>query len=631
MRVIGTAGHVDHGKSALVKALTGMDPDRLKEEKERKMTIDLGFAWGQLPGGAQFGFVDVPGHRDFIENMLAGVGGIDAVLFVVAADEGVMPQTREHLAILDLLNVKHGVVALTKIDLASDEEWLALVEEDVQRLLAGTALAEAPIVRVSAKTMEGLEALLSALEIIVERTPAPDDVDRPRLPIDRAFTISGFGTVVTGTLLDGKLQTGLDVQILPGGAGGRIRGLQTHKEDVETALPGSRVAVNVSGLEVGSVARGDVLLPPGEDRASRRLIVKVRVLESSPSPLEHNQQVKLFVGAAQQMARVRAPRASSLLPGEQGFVELRLERPVLARRGDRFILRRPSPPTTLAGGLVADPHPHRRYRFDDAEIGRLSKLVSGERQSIVLAVLRGLGPTTVQELAQAGNLGSSTVQQALERLVAVGDAMRFSTEESSGPLYVEISTWRKLMESVFAILSDYHRQFRLRSGMPMEELKTRLGWSERVYAVVIDRLLSAQKIQKEGGRVRLTGFEVRLTSEESEQVRALMAAMGTDPFAPPDPDSLRAIVGPEVYTHLVSRGDLVPVSEDVVFSRSAYQAMVQIVVDALDASGPMTVAQLRDALDTSRKYTLALLEHMDQIGWTVRKGDVRELIRRPGN
>ncbi|MGA9531218.1 MAG: selenocysteine-specific translation elongation factor [Anaerolineales bacterium] len=631
MRVIGTAGHVDHGKSTLVKALTGIDPDRLKEEKERQMTIDLGFAWGRLPSGTQVGFVDVPGHRDFIENMLAGVGGVDAALFVVAADEGVMPQTREHLAILDLLDVRYGVVALTKVDLVPDEEWLALVEEDVHSLMAGTSLSEAPIVHVSASTGEGVDALSATLDAVLATSPRSVDVGRPRLPIDRAFTISGFGTVVTGTLLDGELRVAQPVEIEPGGARGRIRGLQTHKQDVDVAQPGSRVAANVSGLDVSSVSRGDVLIPPGADRPTRRIIVHVRVLESSPSALEHNQQVKVFVGAAQRMGRVRMPYTKSLPPGERGFIELRLDQPVLVRRGDRYILRRPSPPTTLAGGLIADPHPkRRRYRFDQAETERLQSLIGGDDESIVLALVKGMGPATSTDLVKSGNLKLDSVTRALDELEAAGKLVRLPSGDGGETFFVNATAWDDLRDSMLATLAEYHHTHRLRFGMPSEELKTKLSLRERVFALVIDRLRTSGDIQLEQGRARLSSFSVELNSAERKRVDEMMAALDIDPHAPPDPDSLRSMVGAELFGHLIARGDLVPVSEDVVFEKSAFDSMVRLVCGAIESDGPRTVAQLRDLLGTSRKYTLALLEHMDQLGWTVRKGDVRVLSRPPG-
>jgi selenocysteine-specific elongation factor len=344
----------------------------LKEEQEREMTIDLGFAWWQLPSGEEVGVVDVPGHRDFIENMLAGVGGIDAALFVVAADEGVMPQTREHLAILDILQVNAGVVALTKTDLIDDPEWLDLVEEELRQVFAGTVLENAPIVRVSAKTNHNLAELHQAIADVLEHHPRRLDLGRPRLPIDRVFTMSGFGTVVTGTLVDGSFSVGDEVSILPTELRGRVRGLQTHKRKEEQASAGSRTAMNISGVDMADVERGQVVVRPNSIEPTRRVDVHFKLLDDVALPLEHNTEVKLFIGATEMVARLRLIGAKQLKPGEEGWLQLEPRDPIVAVRGDRYIIRRPSPGETLGGGVVLDAHPKGRYkRFSDAVVARL--------------------------------------------------------------------------------------------------------------------------------------------------------------------------------------------------------------------------------------------------------------------
>ena len=347
MYIIGTAGHVDHGKSTLIEAITGTHPDRLQEEREREMSIVLGFDSFQLPDGTGVSVVDVPGHRDFIENMLSGIGSIDACLLVIAAGEGVMPQTREHLDILDLLEVEKGVVALTKTDLIEDDDWLDLVEEEIKDRLSTTSLAGAPVVPVSAKAKTGIDDLLAALSSILAGEPEHPDLGRPRLSVDRVFLMAGFGSIVTGTLLDGTLQTGDEVSLLPAGFKGRIRGLQNHSEEVDRIGPGNRAAVNVSGVENKDIKRGDTLTHPGNYQPTRRLDVSFKYLDGTKKNLSHNLEAKLFLGADETLARVRLLGTEQLKPGENALLQLEVEDPVVAVRGDRFILRRPSPSETL--------------------------------------------------------------------------------------------------------------------------------------------------------------------------------------------------------------------------------------------------------------------------------------------
>ena len=388
MRVIGTAGHVDHGKSTLIAALTGINPDRLKEEQEREMTIDLGFAWLTLPGGEELGIVDVPGHRDFIENMLAGVGGLDAALLVIAADEGVMPQTREHLAILDLLHIRTGMVVMTKIDLVDDPAWLDLVESEIRTVLDATVFQDAPILRVSSRTQQGFPELLRTLELLLGNLPIRPDLGRPRLPIDRVFSVAGFGTIVTGTLSDGKLALGEEVEILPEGLHARIRGLQTHKKKEELAIPGSRVAVNLSGVDMEQVRRGQVVAHPGAYNPTQRLDVHFRLLAEVEAPLHHHTEVKLFIGTSETIANLRLLGSETLNPGETGWLQLETRTPVIAVRGDHYILRRPSPGETLGGGVVVDPQPKSRHkRFDEAVLKALESTAQGSPAEVLLQAL----------------------------------------------------------------------------------------------------------------------------------------------------------------------------------------------------------------------------------------------------
>jgi selenocysteine-specific elongation factor len=629
MRVIGTAGHVDHGKSTLIEALTGIHPDRLKEEREREMTIDLGFGWLTLPGGEEVGIVDVPGHRDFIGNMLAGIGGINAALLIIAADEGVMPQTREHLAILDLLQIQQGVVVLTKVDLSPEAGWLDLVENDVRGVLKGTTLQDAPIVRVSARTRQGLDVLLSTLEGVLRASTPRPDLGRPRLPIDRVFSIAGYGTVVTGTLTDGKLSAGDEVEILPSGKKGRIRGLQTHKKNEETAQPGSRTAVNIAGLAVDEIMRGGVVAVPGHYMATRRVDAFFRHLPDAGSPLKHGMQVKFFTGATETIAALRLLGADALAPGEKGWVQFELREPVVAVRGDRYIIRRPSPSETLGGGIVVDPHPKGRHRrFDGTLPQRFESMLAGSPAEVLLQASLALGPASVKEIVLRSRLDEATAAAALTELVSRNRLIPL--EESAlntgnEMLVIAASGWDLLSSKIGNLLRQYHNQFPLRRGMPREELKNKLQINPKVFNLVIKKLAAQREVIESGPWIALPGHEIQFDTKQQAAVKKVLEQCAANPFSPPVIKELQAIAGEEVIAAMVETGSLVQVSPDVVFRKNDYDVMVERIRGYIDDHGKISVAEARDLFDTSRKYILPLLEHLDRIGVTVRNGDYRKL------
>ena len=626
MRVIGTAGHVDHGKSTLVQALTGIDPDRLQEEKDRQMTIDLGFAWMTLPSGEGLGFIDVPGHRDFIENMLAGVGGIDAALLVVAADEGVMPQTREHLAILDLIDIDALVVALSRIDLVPEGDWIDLVEEDTRELLSGTPFRNAPIVRVSAVSGEGISDLLAVVDSVLQSSATRQNAQRPRLPVDRVFTIAGFGTVVTGTLLDGQFERGQEVQVLPQRIGARIRGLQTHKENVDVAHPGSRVAANITGASVEQIGRGDVISLPGTDAPSSRLDVQIRILESSGITIRHNKTVKFFSGSAQRIARVRLLQEEPLKGGELGWLQLELEQPVVVRRGDHFILRQPSPGATLGGGRIADPHPAKRHRRKDPSVIKgLERLLSGSPEEVLLASIAGSKPASLRDVAHKAGMSPSAAAEEMVRLQNHGELMILN-ELAARENWIALSSdaWQDYVFRTQNRLGSYHKDHPLRGGMPVEEFRNRIGLSGNE---LLEALTEKGIVDRIGNRVRLPEFEIEYSEDQKQSLRALLVRFANNPYSPPTLKESRDAVGDELLDGLIESGQLVKAGESVVFLQDTYAYMIDRITERLRAEGEITVAGVRDMFSTSRKYALALMEHLDLIGLTYRDGDARRLVR----
>ncbi len=630
MHVIGTAGHVDHGKSTLVQALTGIHPDRLKEEREREMTIDLGFAWLTLPSGEDIGIVDVPGHRDFIENMLAGIGGIDAVLFVIAADEGIMPQTREHLAILDLLQIQGGLIALTKIDMVSDPEWLELVQEDIRLAMHNTVLADAPILRVSARTHQGIPELLERLaECLADRPPRPD-LGRPRLPVDRVFSMPGFGTVVTGTLSDGSLHLGEEVEILPSGLRSRVRGLQTHRKKEDSAVPGSRTAVNISGITLEQARRGDVITLPGTYRSSQRIDVRFRLLPDLSQPLKHDTQVKFFIGSAEILARVRLLGNDELLPGTEGWLQLELEQPAVAVRGDRYIIRRPSPGETLGGGSVIDPHPKGRHkRFSPDVIQHLEQLAQGTPADILLQAAVFLGIAPWSDLLIRANLEPAAAGAAAEELISSG-ALILVENEAGGSLTARTllaskAYWNQLHDSYLKAVNEYHKSHPLREGLPREELKSRLKLPARFFNATLQRMVSSGELADSGTMVKIKDHTIQFNPGQQKLVDQLIFRFKASPFAPPTVKECLADVGEDIYNAMLETGLLIAITPEVVFRFQDYRRMLDEITQLIKDKGTITAGEVRDHFNTSRRYVLAILEHMDAQGITIREGDARRL------
>jgi selenocysteine-specific elongation factor len=614
MYVIGTAGHVDHGKSLLVLALTGIDPDRLREEKARGMTIDLGFAWLTLPSGNEVSIVDVPGHERFIKNMLAGAGGIDLALLVIAADEGVMPQTREHLAILDLLAVAHGVVAITKSDLV-DNDMLELVSADALELIEGTTLAGAQLVACSSVSGAGLDDLRRALDEQLASTPARRDIGRPRLPVDRSFTIAGLGTVVTGTLIDGTFQVGQEVAVVPGELRARIRGLQHHKQQVERALPGRRTAVNLASVAKEDVRRGQVLALPGSLTPTACVDVRLSALGGLRRPLRHDAELTLHAGSAEVPARLLLLDRPELPPGEEGWAQLRLGEPVAVVKGDRFVLRTPN--DTVGGGEIVDAHAKRHKRFHAPTIAALEQLASasGGPAEALLAALRRVEPAQLDAIASATASSPDELRALAEELERDGRIV------SLGAALMTADGFAALGERARAGVEAYLGEHPLRRGMPGEELRGRLRLDERVYAVALARWTEAGLLAEAGAVLTLPGRAPALTPAQQREADGYVAALAVRPFAPPTDRS----IAPDLLAYVEDAGRVVSVGDGVVFTAEAYREMVERITDHLRRERTITLAQARDLFGATRKYAQALLEHLDRKNVTRRVGDERVL------
>lgn len=610
--VVGTAGHVDHGKSSLVRALTRVDPDRLAEEQLRHMTIDLGFAELTTPVGNRVHLIDVPGHERFVRNMLAGASGIDAAMLTIAADDGPMPQTREHLAILDLLGIEHGVVALTKADLV-DAEWCAFVAESIRELLQDTALAKAEIVPVSSVTGNGLQELRSALDralIPIERSSM---ATFPRLPVDRVFSASGFGTVVTGTLQDAPLHIGDRVTILPGDYSSRVRGLQTFGEAVETAQPGSRVAVNLVGLETDDLSRGDVLTALGVITPAMRLDVRIQLLDSSDRPLQHNDEVILFVGSSETPAKVAVLDREAIEPGDRGWVQLRLSRPVVVLPRDRFIVRRPSPAETIGGGIILELDAPRHKRFQPIVLDRLEQLLAGDPADVLLT---WMGDRFVNET----ELRTQTSNEIIDRLLAEGLIHRAGGE--GGRVFASARLFEQTERRINDLVDAHHTAHPLEIGIGRAILRQESGLPRSVFDLL---LMNSDRLEETHTRVRRIGFRIQLDSVQQRVVDAYLAVIRVAGFQPPTPDE--AAIPDELTRAMIEMETVVAVGDGIVFLPEQIEQAQSILLDTLAKEPSISLAEYRDLLGTTRKYTQALLEYFDQQRVTRRIGDRRVAYR----
>jgi selenocysteine-specific elongation factor len=619
MFVIGTAGHVDHGKSTLVQALTGIDPDRLREEKERGLTIDLGFAWLTLPSGEEVSIVDVPGHERFIKNMLAGVGGIDLALLVIAADEGVMPQTREHLAIIDLLDITHGVVALTKADLV-DPDLLELARADVDDLLAATTLEGSPIIACSGVTRMGLDDLLTAVTAQLAKTPARRDIGRPRLPIDRVFTMTGFGTVVTGTLIDGSLSVGEEVEVLPGPLRSRIRGLQSHGKKTQVAPPGRRTAINLAGLAVDDLRRGLVVTTPGWLRPTDSVDVRLRAASYLSRPVRHNLEITFHTGAAEIEGRLLLLDADELPPGGSAWAQVRLSQPVAAVKGDHFIVRDPN--DTLGGGRIIDTQVRRHRRSHAPTIAALEQMEKGSPEELVRAAVARAEPVELRDALKQAPIEPATARAAVQALVDSGDLLTLDgAPPSDASLLITSAGFEVISARMREALGAYHKASPLRRGIPPQELRNRLGLAARSFEQALALWVRRGEAVDAGGAVALPGHTPQPDAAQRAKADAFLAALDASPYSPTPESSIED----DLLAYLEDQAKIVRVAEGVAFSATAYQEMTGRIVAHLREHKTITLGEVRDMFATSRKYAQALLEHMDGQRITRRTGDTRVL------
>jgi selenocysteine-specific elongation factor len=626
--VVGTAGHIDHGKTSLVKALTGIDTDRLPEEKARGITIDLGFAFLEEPGGVTIEIVDVPGHERFVKNMLAGVGGIDLAMLVIAADEGVMPQTREHLAICSLLHVRTGLVVLTKTDMV-EADWIELVRDDVAGLVRGTFLDGAPIVAVSAKTGKGLDGLKATLGALAAAVPPRETEQLARLPIDRVFTIKGFGTVVTGTLAAGALGVDDRVEVFPRGLVAKVRGLQTHGRPVERALAGQRTAVNLQGLERAAVERGDVIGHAGTLLAATLVDGTLELLQDAPRPLKTRDRVRFHAGTSEIMARVLLFETNELAPGGRAFARFRLEAPLVALPGDRFVVRSYSPIVTIGGGTLLDVDPARMRVKAPVRLAHLRTLQTGTPDQVVDEHVRhaGIGGVRLAALAARLPFGPVRGRALLIALVAGGRVVAVDRE-----WFLHAEAVARLRSLILAALAEFHRAQPLRPGMSREELRGRGGGAdERVFAHVLAALDAEGAVRVDRDKVRLGSHEVRLSVEQQAAVERVERAFRDAQASPPSAAEalgragLRGDEEHDLFQVLVESRRLVRVKESLFFHTDALDAIQDKLVALLRERKEIGPGDIKDLLGISRKYAIPLLEFFDNRRVTTRVGERRVL------
>ena len=631
--IVGTAGHIDHGKTTLIKALTGRNTDRWEEEQRRGITIDLGFTYFDLPDGDRVGIIDVPGHERFINNMVAGVVGMDLVLLVIAADEGIMPQTKEHVDILNLLGIEKSIIVLNKCDLV-DEEWLELVEEEVKEELEGTFLAQAPVVKVSAATGEGLDGLITLIgRMTSDEVVAKDVRTIPRLPVDRAFTLSGFGTIITGTLVSGTITREDTLEMYPVGKECKIRSIQVHGQDREACCAGQRVAINLSNVKKKEIKRGCVLAPKNSMKNTDLLDVKLRVLDSSVRILTNHMRLHFFTGTSEVLCRAVLLDKEEIGPGESGFVQLRLEEEVAVRRGDKFVVRFYSPMETIGGGEVLEPNPRVKRRFQQSVIEELERKESGSTADVIELHVKGHGDTliTIAELAKLTALSPDEVKEDVERLESQGLVCVFPMRKDT---YVWHSDSRRgAKTTIQKVLKDYEERFPYRYGMKKAEVSA--AYFQKIKPNVFDKILDL--LIEDGCLKRVEEFLCTPEYEvRKDGVYDKVSGIILDTFKKAKFDFVRysevdfgrvdRMIADDILNILLEEQKIVKVSEDMYTLKEYMEQAKEVIQKKLKEDPLITIAQVRDLFETSRKSAKPILEYMDSIKVTKKTGAESERI-----
>ena len=619
--ILGTAGHIDHGKSALVKALTGIDPDRLKEEKERGITIDLGFADLVYPDGLTVGIVDVPGHERLVRNMLAGAGGIDIVLFVIAADEGIMPQSREHLAICNLLKIKSGLIVITKTDLV-EEDWVKLVSDEVRGFVKDTFLENAEIIPVSSKTGKNIDLLKEKIKKVALNIQPKLTKGLFRLPIDRVFTLKGFGTVVTGTAISGSVSVDDAVDILPSNISSKVRGLHSHGKAIKTAYAGQRVAINLTGVEKDSLKRGDVVVMPGRFSPTKTIDAKIELLKDAPV-LKNKSLVHFHSGTAEVVARIILYNRDELKPGEGCFCQFRLQEPVISMSGDRYIIRRFSPVETIGGGEILDAYPSRRKKsegLEDLEVFEKGALDEKIAMKIKKAGMHGMPVSLIEGWINADIPAIRDAILSLKGKIAV---VRFED------ILIHDSAVNSIKEGINKILIPFHKQNPLQSGMPKEEIRAQLKVEQKIFNSLVG---SMKDVVSDKDLLRSASFKATLSEVDKGIETKIITMLEQAGFQPPLKEELLTALKmqpkqlDDILKLMTKQEKLVRINETIYISKIVYDKMLAMLKDFYNKKKEMTVAEFRDVLGTSRKYALPFLEYLDTQRITMRVGDVRKFL-----